>query len=129
MTKTLEAGSELDAEVAELVEPMPIGHQLHGPVVSNNGWWAWNWNRERWVVNKHPSTDRSAAGEVLQSELLQEHFDEFAVVLMAELNVPRDRQGYQAVSDVLSRLTPLAICLAALAALAAVRKGKCDAIS
>lgn len=81
----LEAGSELDARIAQIMEPMPgsgLIDGLGGPIASDGGWWVWN--GMGWMPNKHPSTDWSAAGEVIHwlreqtADIQQEFYDGLA---------------------------------------------------
>ena len=60
----------------------------------------------------NPSTDWTAAGKVME-KITGEHADEFAKAIIDELGIWEFRMAIHAVSDALSRLTPLAICVAA----------------
>ncbi len=63
----LEAGPELDALVAEIMEPKPRGRPNEGlyyPVLSPGGWWVFN--GIKWTPSKQPTTDWAAAGEVVE---------------------------------------------------------------
>jgi len=127
-TTKLEAGPELDALVAErvmgwkwtqdlarccnfLIPPHEQAKRLPEYLVKNPEWE----DIHSGFIPTY-STDISAAYRAM-NKVTGERADEFALALLTELNIHwRDRTPVEAVSDVMSRLTPLAICRAALAA-------------
>lgn len=68
MPNQTEANRELDARVAEMMEPRPSPEcpdgGLHHTVVSPDGWWVWG--GVTWLLKKHASCDPAADYEVLK---------------------------------------------------------------
>lgn len=125
----LEGGPEMDARVIEeLMEPQPSKCPAEPWIKrgtyeyrarSPRGWW-W-WEAHTWVPAKHPSTDWSAAGEVLE-KLYGD--GPYAKGWSPSIGRQNDGQwvcalynhGHDTIPLGVGDTAPLAICLAALAA-------------
>lgn len=136
----LDAGSKLDALVAEKVMGgsegfvcPECGSRCFGSSQDERGNWSRHCHGEhrpcRWSGKpqdacEHYSSNIAAAMKVLQ-KVTGEHADDFAMVLMEYLGIPyRERTALEAVSDVLSRLTPLAISWAAVKTMEATERDR-----